>query len=114
MNIWRTRFDEILVIRGREIIDSRSYRAVQFRRGRNKPKKESTTAGNQDTFVKVCNSLINSYALCNDIDNAEKIFYETLMHQKNVISINSMMTAYISCHMPERAIQIFKKYFCLD
>lgn len=63
------------------------------------------TVTQEDLFVMTF--LINVYAKCGSMENAQKIFDNLL--RRNVVSWTTLMTGYVHNSQPEIAIQIFQE-----
>ncbi|ONK65613.1 uncharacterized protein A4U43_C07F38880 [Asparagus officinalis] len=56
-------------------------------------------------FIEVCNSLISTYAKCEDMGSTQRIFIETSF--KNLISWNSIISGYMLNGLPMAGLQSF-------
>ena len=62
-----------------------------------------------DDIIKVKNSLINFYSICNDLENALSVLDSIPMHKRDSFTLSSMMQVYISCHKNEDAVELYEQ-----
>ncbi|XP_068639163.1 pentatricopeptide repeat-containing protein At2g22070-like [Aristolochia californica] len=67
--------------------------------------------GSSKSNLFVCNALIDMYAKCGDIDQAQRVFNE--MIDRNVVSWNSMIAGYLRNGKPDKCLDLFSKMCCL-
>ncbi|XP_042516472.1 pentatricopeptide repeat-containing protein At2g29760, chloroplastic [Macadamia integrifolia] len=63
------------------------------------------TSLGSDIFI--LNSLIHFYAACGELDEAFKVFVK--IPKRDVVSWNSMITAYAQADYPEKALELFRR-----